>query len=96
MIDPKQQSMIFEREIVKGVLEYAEDEMLVTVDPDVLIVKNWDMVMRIVDPDEDNTNKFQICPMEGFHPDSFPFVALSGKNHLMILNLFRQRMEILV
>ena len=50
------------------------------------IVKNWQAVSVILDPESANFNYFMI-PMPGFDAKSFPFFALCGEKNISILNV---------
>ena len=51
-------STLFYNEVVKSVLEYAADKLIVHIYPkDLLLIDNYEVVMKIVDPVDGNITK---------------------------------------
>ena len=82
---------------MKSVFEITkDDEMIIILDPDLLITKKMQVVKRIDDPDAANSNKNQITMLPSFDPVRFPFFAVSGNKTLNILNIKTHMMQTLV
>ena len=70
-----------------AILEYAEEKIIVTLDPSsFLVLDEWKPVRCITDKDL-NINQRCIKPHPEFDLDNFPFLIVSGKNHMSLINL---------
>ena len=71
-------------------MEYARNKLFVTGSldgADMYLVENWSNVSIIIDPYSENVAKTQAKLLPGFDVETFPFIAVTGKEHLIILNL---------
>ena len=80
--------MFLDKEIVRAVLEFAPDKMLLHIRPiDLLVTHNWEVVSRIEDPNVGNTQKFWFCELPNFNAETFPFVLVTGRESFNLLNV---------
>ena len=88
--------------LLKGVLadslfEYAEDKMIIAMDPcDLLLIDNFRKVRIVQDLNFNNSRKYWICPMPDFDLIKFPFLVCSGSQTFNIINTMTGGMEALV
>ena len=65
------------------VYEFASDKLLIYFKPtDLILVEHMQFKLRITESAE----MYQMTPLPGVGPKTFPFVALSGGDSLRILN----------
>ena len=82
------ESMVFENTIIRYPFEYSKNKMLVTGHPSqMFLVIEWSIVKVIPDTNNSNINKNYAFLMPGFDENSFPFIAVCGKNHIRIVNI---------
>ena len=86
--DTKKESLFLHFEVVKSVLEFAPDKLLVHVYPrDLLVVHDWTVTRRILDAAPGNITKNWLCPLPTFHEEDFPFVVSSGYETCNLINV---------
>ena len=52
-----------------------------------LIVKNWNKIHTIADPNPLNTGKNSILCLPNFHVETFPFLVSSGTHSFNLINV---------
>ena len=63
---------------------------------DLMILHDWQVVSKIIDPVYSNTLKYWIKPLPGFDEQSFPFLICSGWMTFNIINIRDYIMEPLI
>ena len=80
--------MYFVHEVIKGILEFAQDKLLVHVYPlDLVVFNDWKAIHRITDISPGNITKNSLLPLPNFHPEEFPFVVSSGYETCSLINV---------
>ena len=63
---------------------------------DLLIVHDWNPVKLIMRNSEGNINKFCFTPLPDFHIKTFPFIICSGFEHISLINVKEQFMQVFI
>ena len=79
--------LILNERSVDFVLEYAPNKIIAALEKDLLLIEDWEMKRRIVDPRPGNTSKLWIAPLPDFDVESFPFMTACGDNSLNMINI---------
>ena len=61
-----------------------------------LIVTDWTITSKIVDPAPDNNCKWHLQLIAAFDFEKFPFVIASGKESINLINVRTQQIQVLV
>ena len=89
--------MFLKSEVVTNVFEYTKGKLLVHVaSRDLLVLNNWQIVYKFIEPDFGNTLKQWFGLLPGFDPESFPFIICSGWHTFNLINIKDFHMERLV
>ena len=81
-------SMLLKKTIVKGMLEFAPNKLLVHIYPkDMLVIHNWDVVHNIVESNPGNNTKNWFFTMPQFNIETFPFVITTGIETSTLVNV---------
>ena len=84
-----QHSLYLKRTTVCSTFEYAKDRMIVSVEPNVILLfNNWKCVRQYTDQTQANTfiQQGYISKLPGFDEASFPFLAIAGSQAILIIN----------
>ena len=88
LVDAYTNSLLILNEYVISVLETSPNNLIVHLfNTDLLIAYNFKVLHRVVESDPGNTSKDQILPLPGYDPETLPFVVMSGRKSLNILNV---------
>ena len=60
---------------------------------DFIIVKNWNVIHEIADPNPLNTGKHSMLALPDFNVESLPFLVCSGARTINMINVKQGRME---
>ena len=63
---------------------------------DLLIIQNWEVITKIKEFNDGNTNKYWIRELPGFNEVDFPFIICSGWETFNLININDFHMETLV
>ena len=83
-------SIVFSDELPMAPIEYAPGKLFITGTPThMYLVDDWrsDSVRVIIDNHPANTFKTQVHLLPGFNEETFPFIAVSGKKYLRVVNV---------
>ena len=83
---------------ITSLLEFDLDKILLHMDPtDLLIVHDWEVVSGIIqEPYPGNDQKYLMAALPGFDIETFPFVVVSGRKTINLVNVKEGRMQIFV
>ena len=80
--------MLISDELIYEVLEYARNKMVASVSPtDLLVIHDWSIVHRIVDPQPGNVQKYELLRFPNFDLATFPFILCRGHESINLVNV---------
>ena len=79
--------MLFLKNMVKSVHEFAENKLIIYNDPCILICHDWKVIHTIGEAIPGNKEKFWISKMPFFDLETLPFVVISGKEAYSLINV---------
>ena len=88
LVDPSEESILIEKESICSITEFVKGCMMIHVfNLDLLVIKDWEVIHRISDPDTGNIEKFQHLPLYDFDIDKYPFVLTSSYKSMSLVNI---------
>ena len=97
MEDVQKNSILILNENVASLIEYGSNKMLVHVSTrDFLIIHNWQVITKIKEYNDGNTNKYWIREIPGFNENDFPFIICNGWETFNLINVRDLHMEPLI
>ena len=97
MEDVQKNSILILNENVASLIEYGSNKMLVHVSTrDFLIIHNWQVITKIKEYNDGNTNKYWIREIPGFNENDFPFIICNGWETFNLINVRDFHMEPLI
>ena len=79
--------MLFLKDSIKSVLEFAPNKLIIYNDPNILICHDWLVIHTIPEAIPGNTDKYWISKLPFFDFEKLPFVVISGKEAYSIINV---------
>ena len=82
------------KEAVNGLLEYAYNKVLISIEPtDILVTENWQPIRVLFRMQRTNSEKYFMRQFPQFDVREFPFVLCSGKDNYSIINVRDYKMQ---
>ena len=76
------------KEYVRGICEFAKNQLLVHIEPTGLfIVDHWKVTHEITDPVAGNIQKHWLSVLPKFDLETFPFIVCSGYKTFNLINV---------
>ena len=83
--------------MLEGVCAFPPDGILAFTYPcNFLVLRNWKVTNKIIDPVPGNARKFWLKPLPNFDIEHCPFIISSGNATYNIVNVKSETMQILV